>query len=291
MNIVNLHGGLGNQLFQYAFGLALKHKYGLNIKFSNNFINHNQLKIEDIFDIEIPYADDFDYSNNIGLFFKNDLIRGYFLRILNKFEIYNFNNFILENYKNPFLSIPEFNNKFFFGYWQNYNYFYPYLRKIKSKLKFRKSYLIDNKIKNISSNYSNLVCLHIRLGDYKSKKNLKVFNEISIRYYKEAIDYFKKYFKKPLFILFTNQLDKVDEELINIDSLISSHSLNFDLKYDFYLMSLCDAYIFSNSTFSIWAAYLSKKIDIFYTRPKFWYKDPYIENANSYYPSNWTLVK
>ena len=66
MNIINLNGGLGNQLFQYSFGISIKCKFGYDVKFCNEFINSSQLNIKDIFDIEIPFAKKTDLINVIG---------------------------------------------------------------------------------------------------------------------------------------------------------------------------------------------------------------------------------
>ena len=55
-------------------------------------------------------------------------------------------------------------------------------------------------------------------------------------------------------------------------------------------MSLCDAYIFSNSTFSLWAAYLSEKKQLIVTRPLKWFKNDIIQNANKYYLDTWTYI-
>ena len=43
MNIINLNGGLGNQLFQYSFGMAIKYQYDIDVKFCDKFLNPKQL--------------------------------------------------------------------------------------------------------------------------------------------------------------------------------------------------------------------------------------------------------
>ena len=89
-------------------------------------------------------------------------------------------------------------------------------------------------------------------------KNLKIFSEVSLDYYRNAINTFKKKLNKPIIILFSDQLNKAIN-ILDIDDLIPSTKLNFISKNDFQLMSMCDSYIFSNSTFSLWSAYLSQK--------------------------------
>ena len=127
----------------------------------------------------------------------------------------------------------------------------------------------------------------MRLGDYKDAKNLKIFSEVSLDYYRNAINTFKKKLNKPIIILFSDQLNKAIDILADIDDLIPSTKLNIISKNDFQLMSMCDSYIFSNSTFSLWSAYLSQKKNIYYIRPNTWFKNLTIENANKYYLNEW----
>ena len=287
MNIINLNGGLGNQLFQYSFGMAIKYQYDIDVKFCDKFLNPRQLCIKDIFDVEVPIAVSDDFKNTIGKIFINDQFRDYFLRIIKKLGISNLQNFIIENYNKPYNNLPYLNNKFFFGYWQNFNFFYPNLNKIKNNLKFKHPLNRSNEIFNLTNSYSNIVCLHMRLGDYKDAKNLKIFSKISIDYYHNAISTFKKKLNKPIIILFSDQLNKAIDILADIDDLIPSTKLNFISKNDFQLMSMCDSYIFSNSTFSLWSAYLSQTKNIYYIRPNTWFKNSTIENANKYYLNDW----
>lgn len=290
MNIISLNGGLGNQLFQYSFGLAIKYEYGYEVKFCKKFINKSQLSIEDIFDIKISEPFEEDYRKILGKLFINSQLRNITNRIIKKFGVNSFHNFEVEDYKNPFLSLPNLDNKFFFGYWQNFNYFFSHMKKIKKNLKFKFENQPLIKFLNLKNDYSNIVCLHIRLGDYSSKKNLRVFSKIPINYYLRSINVFERIYKNPIFILFTNEFEKVNNSIKHKLNVIPASNLGFGEKNDFYLMSLCDSFIFSNSTFSIWAAYLSQKKDINFTKPDSWYISNDIEKANNYYPSNWNCL-
>ena len=157
------------------------------------------------------------------------------------------------------MSLPNLDNKFFFGYWQNFKYFFFHLKQIKKNLKFKVENQIFNEFLKLKNDYSNIVCLHIRLGDYNTKKNLRVFSQIPMNYYLDSIKIFERIYKNPVFILFTNEFEKVNDSIKKKLNVIPSSNLSFEERNDFYLMSLCDSFIFSNSTFSIWAAYLSQK--------------------------------
>ena len=190
MNIINLNGGLGNQLFQYSFGLAMKYEFDIDIKFCDKFINPNQIKIQDIFEVNIPLVNKNDYNKTVGKFFSNDQLRHYFLRLLRKIGINKFKNFVIENYKDPHIYLPSDDNKFFYGYWQNYNFFFKYIGLIQKNLKIKDFSQITKLLDNFYDKYSHIVCLHFRFGDHKHKKNIKVYSEIPLNYYQESIAQF-----------------------------------------------------------------------------------------------------
>ena len=290
MNIINLNGGLGNQLFQYSFGISMKYKFGYDVKFCNEFINSSQLNIKDIFDIEIPFVKKNDLVNVVGIIQSNHKLRNFILRLYRKIGISDFNNYIIENYKKNFLDLPKLDNKFFYGYWQNYNFFYSNIDFIKNNLKFKDDLNLKIKFKKLYDEFSEVVCIHMRLGDYKSKINQKVFTEIPIDYFNNSISKFKNYFKNPIFILFTNDLSQVDNSLLKSSNIILSSYFDTNSKNDFYLMSYCDGYIFSNSTFSLWAAYLSKNKKVIFTKPDSWFLNQIIEKCNDYYPASWVSL-
>jgi len=290
MNIVNLNGGLGNQLFQLSFGMAMQYEFDIDVKFCNKFINRKQLKIEDIFDTQIPIAQKNDYQKTVGKLFFSDSFRHYYLRLLKKVGLSKFQNFILENYSYPYNSLPNYNNMFFYGYWQNYNFFYKNLGFIKKKLKIKNLEFYNNLLDKFYDTYSDIVCLHIRLGDYKNTKNLKVYSEIPMEYYLNSINLFEKKLLKPLFILFSDQIEKIEKNFLKKNVIPSTRLPNHTNNDDFKIMALCDSYILTNSTFSLWAAYLSNSKNKFFTKPNSWFKDKTMEAANQYYPNDWNYL-
>lgn len=60
MKIVEFKGGLGNQMFQYAFYLKLKNVYEENVKADFSFFCkqncHNGYELKRIFNIDMPFA-------------------------------------------------------------------------------------------------------------------------------------------------------------------------------------------------------------------------------------------
>jgi len=123
--IVELQGGLGNQLFQYAFYKSLKNKYPsakikMDISYYHTFKCHYGLELPQIFNI------------NLDLILMNKYIRKENSVCVNpKFlDLFNGTNNTHVSQKQSFSFYPVCfyldmsKNYYFSGYWQNEQYFY-----------------------------------------------------------------------------------------------------------------------------------------------------------------------
>lgn len=285
MIILNFSGGLGNQLFQYAFGRALSLKYNVPLLIDKTF-----------------------YKKNAGSKF-----------ILNKFNIKSegyFKSFLSEKFKrfytfakiiNIFSSTKVYYEKFFhfdknigklnlknknyhfYGYWQSFKYFKNILAELNNDFNFH-SYiknrkLLLNKIENIQN-----ISIHVRGGDYKSEPHYSLHGLLSAEYYNSAVNYLKK--KKTInkIFLFTNDVKYARKLAKNFNfkyELISNLETNSSFE-DFAFLRLSHNKIISNSTFAWWAAMLSKKKSIVIC-PINWFKDKKIK-INDLFPNNWKKI-
>ena len=283
MIIINFTSGLGNQMFQYFFGEAISLKYRQQkIKYLNSLLPPHQIKIWDIFNIDIDMIerDKVPIFNN--LIKKNKFIFVNLIKLIIKFN-FNKNFHILSDndFKNK-LNILDDNkyNYFFYGYWQNINYFFNNFENIKRNISFKKSLNLRRLDKNFRE-FDNFIGVHIRGGDYLKNKNKKIFFEVDSEYYLKNIDYLNQKLNDPLFIFFTDDINYLKKILPKIKV---NHRFIRDLSDnrndDFQYLSLCDHFIIPNSSFSLWASYLSdtnkNKITIM---PDNWFNKSY---ANKY---------
>ena len=95
--------------------------------------------------------------------------------------------------------------------------------------------------------------------------------------------------KDAMFLVFSDNMDWTKKEL---EGLAKNMFFVEGEKYyhDFFLMSLCDHNIISNSTFSWWAAYLNKNPNKIVTAPKKWFNEQLGKNTKDLIPPEWIII-
>jgi len=261
---VKLHGGIGNQFYQYCFAKYLEavyvnHKIVLDTEFYRevekqkyprenvftNVSNLNTVHFEDIGEFKL---------NMISRIAKKLAKQDKKYKIIYIFNLL-FGNYIIENswYVNnlKFLKFRKTGNLYFNGYWQDYKFinFGINSLKIELKQKFIHYDIIKEK-----------VAIHIRRGDYlKISHNGKDSIVLGIDYYRAAIDYYNNFG----FFQFEVFSDDLDWCKLNLSSFFSTSNFNYnsnefsDLEC-LYFMSRHTNIIVANSTYSLWAFYLSE---------------------------------
>ena len=271
MVVVKIIGGLGNQLFQYAFGKYIEKSLNIDVKYdvqtkleSSNFTKRN-LDVES-FEVNLPIASD----KEIGACLR--FRAGTLWRIERKF------NQIFGKLKSKYkvqttahsLEVPLKDNAYYDGYWQCYKYVDAVRELILNEIKepkifYEKHQHLLNQIKN-----SNSIALHVRRDDYINiKVNALLFEVCGMDYYDEAIKLISKNLTDPQFFIFSQ-----DEEWVN-DNFVG-HQFHYikgnPAVEDMLLMSHCKHNIIANSTFSWWSAWLNLNPDKKIIAPKKWYK-------------------
>ncbi len=278
MIVVKIFGGLGNQLFQYAFGrrLAIDRNTDLYIDLSmyNQTLNSNQT-IRDVelhlFKINCKVADEqvirqFSQSK-INKLINEFLIRSPFITSANYLREPHFHFY--EN------ALHVGKQIYINGYWQSEKYFSSIRNQLLTELipnseLSNMSQLICNEIIN-----NNAVSIHIRRGDYVSSEiNQSIYHLWSIDYYINAIDYITTKISQPKFFVFSDDVEWVKSNLIiDYDVTFVDHNKGKYSYQDLILMSKCKHNIIANSSFSWWAAWLNQNANKIIIAPEKWFKD------------------
>ncbi len=279
MIVVKMIGGLGNQLFQYAFYLSLKMK-GSDVKVDlseyKNYKLHSGYVLKDYFNINIDSAK------------KNELksiktSTSFIFRHL--FKGYRKKTHILESNYSQYSKYSH--DVYLEGYWQTPKYFKGIEDILYETINF---YLEDNRDLEYYSQKiksSNAVSVHIRGGDYV---NNSFYAQLNSEYYIGCIDYLVNKIGNIELFVFTDDQSyaKIIMEGINHRASIVLAYENKKDHHDMYLMSLCQHNIIANSSYSWWGAWLNRKKDKIVIAPRKWYSDENLNKKNDdMIPKDW----
>lgn len=264
MIIIKLWGGMGNQLFQYAFGYALSKNKEDTFCFDTSFYDNQPKYVGKRSYItkskfpNIEINNSYNRSQLVSIL-DNRYIRN-IVRIFTQLEFQTFKQNIVQEKKHTFCNnIPYSRNKenYYNGYWQSAKYFEEYRDEILKLFTPNKKIIqsVTNWRKSLNSN--NCIAVHIRRGDYVRKGNKSITQDIE--YYKKAIDYFNQYYKNALFCIFSDDIGWCKKHFFDLKNVVYVENKveNGDI-IDLFSMSLCDHGIMSISTFSWWGNWLRK---------------------------------
>lgn len=282
MIIIQLWGGLGNQMFQYAFYLKMR-------------------KIYDKKDTDVCFyvmdPKNPDNKKQDFLVFPNELTEAFGIEIPQKSTSYaaKFSNFYPRSRKDAWLysklfdvrsrvfgdkasyiapddptgyypevfELSPLHSWFLRGWWLNAKYFEDVKDEVIASFKFKiqdeKNNALIHKIEQ-----ENAVSIHLRnWKEYLiSEEREKNTNYLGRDYYAKAIEIIKSKVKNPVFYVFTNDAIWAKEQIDGlVDYQLVDHNVGKKSYLDMMLMSKCKHNIISNGTFGFWGAYLNQNPD------------------------------
>lgn len=270
MIISKLLGGLGNQMFEYAFGRSLSLKYNVDLKLDVTYLldrTHSNFKFRD-YDLDI-----FNISSDVGNF--------------------NVSNIVVEphfHFSQRLINLLDLNSNldlYLDGFWQSYKYFQDYENVIKRDFKFKNDIIDYSKELEFKIKNSNSVMINVRRTDYL---NNSFHGVMGTEFIMKGVEIIKCKVENPYFFIFSDDIDWCINN-IQIDNMFIVDHLHKGYKFDNYLnlMKLCNHFITPNSTFSWWAAWLGEKKDKIVIAPNKWFTDSLI-NTSDLIPSDWIRI-
>lgn len=327
MIVVQIHSGLGNQLFMYAAARALAHKHrtallldvDTDCREGRNFgeyVGHSfQL---DKFNISAGYLEmaalkDQDISTPAGRFnalkaqLREVAILRRAVRAL-RFRGVDLTSMALKvsgadkqvfreergdwKYKPEVLELPD--GTTLRGCFLSYKYF-DWLRdtivdefRLKVPLSPRSKAVEDNILASES------VSLHVRRGDVVTNPEYRSWYEgiVTERYYQNAIAYFRERLARPHFFVFSDDIAWAKANLaIPCDVTYVDHNGPESGYEDLHLMSRCKHNVTTGfSSFSWWAAYLNSHPGKIVLRTRRMNALPQLDHADDFFPAAWVPV-
>ncbi|BBB24806.1 alpha-1,2-fucosyltransferase [Amphritea japonica] len=285
MVIVRLIGGLGNQLFQYAYALSLLEQ-GYDVKLDasafESYTLHGGFGLGEYAErLEVATTEEVDMVSRVGRI--STLLRK--LQGKKSRRVIKESNF---SYDEKMLT-PE-DSHYLVGYFQSELYFNKIRGELLSALDLKHKLSPYTEASYLAiADASVSVSMHIRRGDYVSDKAAHNTHGVcSLDYYYAAVTFFEERYPDVDFYIFSDDIEWVKENLnVQRAHYISSEEKRFAGE-DIYLMSQCDHNIVANSSFSWWGAWLNANEDKIVVAPRQWYADSNMQRlSKTLVPDTW----
>jgi hypothetical protein len=272
-----LQGGLGNQLFQIFTTIS----YASNNKYK--FYFYNQDKLTNGPTTRPTYWNTIFLS--LKLFLRNENVLFFIKELCFKYNKLPSIKPSREKYPNMLV-----------GYFQSPKYFDDNKEFICRLLRIKQQKLC---IKNEHPlDYSNVISMHFRLGDYKQLPN--VYYILTYDYYKASLSYILESTNNEniITVLYYCEDTDLDDVILTINKLSNEftnikfiRAPNMLADWEQLLqMSLCAHNIIANSTFSWWGAYLNVTENQIVCYPSKWFKLETGHDTSDLFPENWIQI-
>jgi hypothetical protein len=277
MKIVKLKGGLGNQLFQYAFAKLIEQLSQEEVKIDTSYFNgtiDDRIRKPRIYryNISISTASKFDIAQVCKFVHEgNPLSLRYKVGIVAE-KCFN-SHYYFENTRSYRELEKIFKFSYFDGYWQSWKYVDLIWDKLYADLSLDTK-LSEKTISTINQVKSqNSVFIGIRKGDYSSE--VKHYGSYSQDYYNRAIQYILNRVDDPIFYIFSNDIAWVKKNM-SFNRWHVVYREDSDIVDDFeelQIMACCKHSIIANSTYHWWGARINDNDEKIVIAPKTWFFD------------------
>ncbi len=293
-----LMGGLGNQLFIYAFCRNLVEISGKKavLLFPESYreIEINKFKLdsrieilsnplEQIVDVDLMKK----YQKQVALVEKLSTFGNFFRTEAIRFGVrqgiyYNIDGYLAFDFE----KFAGAENCIFCGYMQCKQYVEPIRNILLNEISLNSNYSSNISIDNES------VCVHIRRGDYLNEEFNDRFLVCTPTYYEKAFQRMHSLYPNAKFYVFSDDLQWVENNMMFINEYKHEYMYSSNEQStisDFEMMKMCKHFIISNSSYSWWAQFLGRDENKHVIAPNRWYNYGY--DGHDLYQSNWDIVE
>jgi hypothetical protein len=296
--VITLVGGLGNQLFQYAFGRAISIRNKQPLIFDLAWFDQVKDEKDEITTVREYALAPFELpvkTQCIGL--PKPKTNGVVARIIRRcirvlprchagHRIYSERGFGFDAD-----ALVQNGAIWYDGYWQSYKYFAEIEATLIKDLSQRDK--LSKRSQEMLSKIAgcDAICLHIRRGDYVSNKNAANMHGLcDVDYYSRGLEFVLHGLENPHCFIFSDEPAwalsnlnlPISKTVVDINDINSAHE-------DLWLMSACSHFVIANSSLSWWGAWLSTAHNKVVVAPRKWFVDSGI-NTSDLIPSEWVRL-
>jgi hypothetical protein len=252
-------GGLGNQLFQYAFGKSIAIKNNdtlfLDLSYYEQHAKNDTKRSFELkhFDINYKIANE----EILNLFINDNFdFKNRFLCKLNSFNRYKKIKEVSKDF--DYRLIKNKGNLYYKGYFQNEQYFENINDILIDEFKIIKPLNDEYKpyLEQILATKS--IFIHVRKTDFTNSLNKLQFDIVKDDFYLDSIKKIEENNKDAVFFCFSDDISYCKALFKSNKNIIFVEVKNANSVDEFNLMSQCKNSIFGNSTFAWWANWINK---------------------------------
>lgn len=272
-NIIEIKGGLGNQMFQIALAKSFQMKkipVEVDYSYYTSGQQERSQEIKLFKNVDIPEAAECLSAWMRGYGY-HDSVPTKVMRKLSRRKGHIYQEDVKKGYQPE---VFELKNTYISGYWQCERYFAEYRSDILEMFRFPEE-RANNNCKVIGEQIRedrSAVALHVRRGDYLSKKYENVYRDVcTLTYYSNAIEAMYREKGNCHFYVFSDDISWCKRNFGEKNFFYVSCNYGMDSAFDIWLMSLCRNNIVANSSFSWWGAWLNQNPDKLVMIPERWF--------------------
>jgi hypothetical protein len=290
---VQLLGGLGNQLFQYAAGRALARRLGarLVLDCTSRYVQFRPIVL-DRFTIDAEIVRDaagrprrryFRLPGTLGRRL-TDSFHDYLPTIyqINGHSFRVFGERRLFTYDPTFETLSK--STYLIGYWQSYRYFEDAADQIRREIRPTHPPSEANRMWLSRIEEGNSVCLHVRRGDYLGG-NADSPVVCGRSYYDGAMQYIGHFVTAPRIFVFSDDIPWCRSAFAGWDVAFVDSNGPDDAIDDLRLMAACRHHVIANSSLSWWGAWLAHHPGQVVIAPQPWL--PGADSDRDLLPTHW----
>ena len=292
--IVQLVGGMGNQMFQYAHGRALARKYhmGLALDFvcdqrdTPRSYQLDRLRVTAVM-ADTSATQDFKEASGRAFSMLKQAIPQSIQPLRWRPQILREQGFPVQP-----LALDSSRDAYLIGYWQSERYFSVLSQELRSEFQpvTPPSTATRRALDMISAHDS--VSVHVRRGDYVTRRTTALFHGVlGIEYYRAAIARLEQERAGAHYYVFTDDPSWVRTAFDSGVPFTLMEANDGDTpEWDLILMSACRRHIIANSSFSWWGAWLDSRPDKRVIAPQGWFVSPDAPDVRDLLPADWSRL-
>lgn len=265
MIVVKLQGGIGNQLFQFAFGYAMAKRLGTQLKVDRSGYPDHKGRVYSLGWLREPPM----------IAAPSDVIST-FPRVVEKPEL-RFDPAIIEGARKGAM---------YTGYWQSEAWFKDYEDDIRRQLTYIHSSPTMRVCRAMIQECDGVpISVHVRRGDLAADEG-KYQPCYGREYFEDAAKRMLGWYPEARFFVFSDDPQWCMENLPVTWKVLQVPRPEEAI----HLMSLCHHHIIVNSTFSWWGAWLNAHQNKTVIAPKVWFNDDFHAKSGDICPVGWILT-